>query len=355
MTEVIGDDKKLSDKSQIKLSICIPSYNRPDTLVRLLDSIDCKKHIDVVEVIISEDCAPKQEQVRMNVGAYIETSPLMIHYFENEENLGYDRNLRQCVRRASGDWIVYMGDDDQFVSNELDSYIDYLESIGEDAGYVLRSYQVLHANHHVEYMRYYKGNQIFDAGEQTYEELFRKSVFISGFTIRRKWVKDLDTEMFNGTLLYQLYLQAEVCMNHKAVYYDRPITMQVDEESVPYFGSSKAEQHLYTAGTVTLNNSIQFMQQFLKITRYMDEKYDIHSSEYYRKDISKYSYPVLAIQRKRGRKEFREYHRQLKGIGLDQTIYYYIYYCGLFIFGEKFCDAIIRGIKRLCKGTPRLM
>lgn len=355
MTEVIGDDKKLSDKSQIKLSICIPSYNRPDTLVRLLDSIDCKKHIDVVEVIISEDCAPKQEQVRMNVGAYIETSPLMIHYFENEENLGYDRNLRQCVRRASGDWIVYMGDDDQFVSNELDSYIDYLESIGEDVGYVLRSYQVLHANHHVEYMRYYKGNQIFDAGEQTYEELFRKSVFISGFTIRRKWVKDLDTEMFNGTLLYQLYLQAEVCMNHKAVYYDRPITMQVDEESVPYFGSSKAEQHLYTAGTVTLNNSIQFMQQFLKITRYMDEKYDIHSSEYYRKDISKYSYPVLAIQRKRGRKEFREYHRQLKGIGLDQTIYYYIYYCGLFIFGEKFCDAIIRGIKRLCKGTPRLM
>lgn len=355
MTEVIGDDKKLSDKSQIKLSICIPSYNRPDTLVRLLDSIDCKKHIDVVEVIISEDCAPKQEQVRMNVGAYIETSPLMIHYFENEENLGYDRNLRQCVRRASGDWIVYMGDDDQFVSNELDSYIDYLESIGEDAGYVLRSYQVLHANHHVEYMRYYKGNQIFDAGEQTYKELFRKSVFISGFTIRRKWVKDLDTEMFNGTLLYQLYLQAEVCMNHKAVYYDRPITMQVDEESVPYFGSSKAEQHLYTAGTVTLNNSIQFMQQFLKITRYMDEKYDIHSTEYYRKDISKYSYPVLAIQRKRGRKEFREYHRQLKGIGLDQTIYYYIYYCGLFIFGEKFCDAIIRGIKRLCKGTPRLM
>lgn len=355
MTEVIGDDKKLSDKSQIKLSICIPSYNRPDTLVRLLDSIDCKKHIDVVEVIISEDCAPKQEQVRMNVGAYIETSPLMIHYFENEENLGYDRNLRQCVRRASGDWIVYMGDDDQFVSNELDSYIDYLESIGEDVGYVLRSYQVLHANHHVEYMRYYKGNQIFDAGEQTYEELFRKSVFISGFTIRRKWVKDLDTEMFNGTLLYQLYLQAEVCMNHKAVYYDRPITMQVDEESVPYFGSSKAEQHLYTAGTVTLNNSIQFMQQFLKITRYMDEKYDIHSTEYYRKDISKYSYPVLAIQRKRGRKEFREYHGQLKDIGLDQTIYYYIYYCGLLIFGEKFCDAIIRGIKRLCKGTPRLM
>lgn len=339
---------------QIVLSICIPSYNRPDTLVRLLNSIDSKKHIDVVEVIISEDCAPKQEQVRKNVEAYIETSPLTIHYFENEENMGYDRNLRKCIQRANGDWVCYMGDDDQFVSNELDSYIDYLESLGEDVGYVLRSYQVLHANHYVEYMKYYKGNQAFDAGEQTYEELFRKSVFISGFTIRRDWVKDLDTDMFDGTLLYQLYLQAEVCMNHKAAYYDRPITMQVDEESVPYFGSSKSEKNLYTAGTVTLDNSIHFMQQFLKITGYMDEKYDIHSTEYYQKDISKYSYPVLAIQRKRGRKEFREYHRRLKGIGLDQTIYYYVYYWGLLIFGEKFCDTVIRGIKKLCKGTPKL-
>lgn len=344
----------MSNTINKKVSICIPSYNRPDTLIRLLDSIDCKKHRDVIEIIISEDCAPKRDQVRLNVEEYIKESQVSIRYFENAENLGYDRNLRQCIKRASGEWVCYMGDDDQFISGELDAYIDFLENINEEVGYVLRSYQVWHANHQIEYMKYYKKNLIFDAGEQTYEELFRKSVFISGFTIRRKWVKDLDTDMFDGTLLYQLYLQAEVCMNHKAAYYERPITMQVDEESVPYFGSSKTEQNLYTAGMVTIDNSIHFMQQFLKITRYMDEKYNTRSTEYYQKDISKYSYPVLAIQRKNGRKRFREYHNRLKGIGLDQSFYYYIYYLGLLIFGERFCDTVIRGVKRLCKGTPKL-
>lgn len=344
----------MSNEKKIKLSICIPSYNRPDTLIRLLKSIDCRKHIDSIEIIISEDYAPKREQVRKSVEEYRKISPWIIRYFENEENMGYDRNLRQCIQRASGEWICYMGDDDQFVPNELDYYIDYLKNIADDVGYILRSYQVLHTNQHVEYMKYYRENQMFDAGEQTYEELFRKSVFISGFTIRREWVKDLDTDMFDGTLLYQLYLQAEVCMAHRAAYYSRPITMQIDEESIPYFGSSKAEQHLYTAGTVTVNNSIQFMQQFLKITEYMDEKYGIHSTEYYKSDISRYSYPVLAIQRKKGRKEFRAYHKQLKGIGMNQTFYYYVYYWGLLVFGEKLCDSVIRGIKKICKGTPRL-
>lgn len=351
---MIGASDKLNSENKVILSICIPSYNRPHTLVRLLNSIDCKKYIADLEVVISEDCAPKQAEVHESVQKFAEESVLKVRYFENEENQGYDRNLRQCIRHADGKWICYMGDDDQFIAGELDSYIDYLKNLDEEVGYVLRSYQVIHANGQIEYMKYYKNSQIFAAGEQTYEELFRKSVFISGFTIKREWVENLDTDTFDGTLLYQLYLQAEVCMNHKAAYYATPITMQVDEESIPYFGSSKTEQHLYTAGTVTLNNSIQFMQQFLKITEYMDKKYDIHSTEYYQRDISKYSYPVLAIQRKRGRKEFRKYHKQLKGIGMNQTIYYYIYYYGLLIFGEQFCDTVIRIIKKICKGTPKL-
>ena len=44
------------------LSICIPSYNRPNELCNLLASIDCNP--TDVEVVICEDLAPKRADVR---------------------------------------------------------------------------------------------------------------------------------------------------------------------------------------------------------------------------------------------------------------------------------------------------
>ena len=41
-------------------------------------------------------------------------------YRENEKNLGYDGNLNQLVRTAQGKWLVFMGDDDEFIPGALD-------------------------------------------------------------------------------------------------------------------------------------------------------------------------------------------------------------------------------------------
>jgi len=46
--------------------------------------------------------------------------------------------------------------------------------------------------------------------------------------------------------------------------------------------------------------------------------------------MSKYSYPVLAIQRNKGRKQFNEYARELAKLGFNKSIYFYIYYWSLF-------------------------
>ena len=38
------------------ISICILSYNRPEGIIRLLNTIDLKESI---EIIISDDCSPR--------------------------------------------------------------------------------------------------------------------------------------------------------------------------------------------------------------------------------------------------------------------------------------------------------
>ncbi len=333
------------------LSICIPSYNRPEEILRLLESIDITDK-EKVEIVVCEDKAPKREQVREKVQYFQSNSEYAVVYHENEQNLGYDKNIRECINAASGKWIIYMGDDDLFLPGVMDEYIRFLES-NPQLGYVLRSYQVNHADGSIEKFRYFDNTRFFQAGFDAYVTLFRKSVFISGFAFRREYAIDTLTDRFDGSLLYQLYVQAEICMNHASAYYATPITQSIDG-GIPYFGNSESERHLYTPGTITLDNSINFMKNFFVITKYMDEKYSIHSTEYVRMDISKYSYPILSIQRKKGRKVFREYNRQLREIGLDVSKYYSIYYIALYLLGERTCDRLIRMLKKVLGRTPRL-
>ncbi len=338
-------------EQNILLSICIPSYNRPEEISRLLRSID----IDInkkTEILICEDMAPKRAQVAEIVKQFMQESAYEVVYHENDKNYGYDANLRQCITHARGEWITFMGDDDAFIPDRLNAFYDFLAQ-QDEVSYVLRSYQSIHVDGSIELFKYYADTKYFPAGYETYLEMFRKSVFISGFTFRKEIALETLTDRFDSTLLYQLYVLAEICMKKPAAYYGIPITQQFDG-GTPYFGSSETEKSVYTPGTVTIDNSINFMKSWFVVTEYIDEKYHVESTAYVKKDWSKYAYPVLAIQRKKGRKEFAQYHKRLCEIGLNVTVYYYIYYFALYWFGEHFCDNCIRTIKKVLGKTPRL-
>ena len=333
------------------ISICIPAYNRPEELYRLLNSIDSKEN-NKFEIVICEDKSPKREEINRIVHKYISENNFDVKYYENNINLGYDKNIKELIRKASGDFIVFMGDDDTFIPKAFDKLIDFLEN-NNKLGYILKSHQFIFKDGRVEKFRYFDGNEFFEAGEDTYIELFRKSVFISGFTIKREYVKDLLIDDFDGALLFQLYLLAEVAMNYECAYFDTPLT-QAKEEGVPFFGNSESEKDLYTPGTITVENSLNFLKGFFKITSFIDKKYNLSSTDKIKTDMSKYFYPSLAIQREKGLKEFFRYTKELNKIGFNTTIYYYIYLLALTVFGKKICDSVIVFLKRTLGKTPKL-
>lgn len=108
------------------LSICIPSYNRPNQLGDLLASIDVRP--GDIEIVIGEDCAPERTQVRDLVKEFSNHSPYSMTYYENENNLGYDGNLRKLISRARGEFVLFMGDDDLFAPGKLDLFIDFIKA-----------------------------------------------------------------------------------------------------------------------------------------------------------------------------------------------------------------------------------
>ena len=334
------------------VSVCVPSYNRPTELRRLLESIDPADE-SAVEVVVCEDNSPRRQAIKEAVMGFAQKTRLVVRYIENRENLGFDRNLKELVRQARGQWVLFMGDDDVFVPGALDKLIGFL-NIHPDLGYVLRSYLAVHRSGRIEKFRYYDGNRFFGPGSAAYLELFRKSVFISGFTIKREMALPYLIDDFDGTLIFQLYLMAEVVMHCQSAYFDEPLTQQYEKELAPSFGSAASERALYTPGSVTVANSLNFLKGFFKITGYLDKKYGLSSTATITKDMSKYAYPILAIQRKRGPVVFGRYIRELNRLGLNCTVYYYIYSVALMIFGERICNEVIRVVKSILRKTPKL-
>lgn len=334
------------------LSICIPSYNRPEQLDELLASIDCKP-VDI-EIIICEDLAPKRLEVRAIANAFTQTSAYLTYYHENPINRGFDGNLRRLVECASGDFILFMGDDDLFLPGALAQFIEFLKQ-NRDKPYVLRAYLTQHPDGRTEYFRYLPKTTLLTHSEATVAWLFKRSVTICGFTISRAEALKYSTTDLDGTLLYQVYLMAQVCLRNDSIYCDIPVVhaVQTYRKDKPMFGFSEAEKSRFIPGSVSHDNSINFTKAYFEVTAYLDKQHGTNLTKLVRVDLSKYSYPFLSIQRKRGISSFLRYAKRLETeVGFGCTAYFHIYKWALVLFGEQVCDRLIARIKSAVRHTP---
>jgi len=335
------------------ISICILSYNRPETLQRLLGTID-SIHTSDIEVVVCEDCSPRQLEIRKVVSDFAEKHAYPIRLFENERNLGYDATFNQLIHNARGRWLVFMGDDDEFVPMAFDSMYAFLKNHSE-LGYVMKSHYLIHADRDREKFRYFRSTQFFPPGVNTYVNLFRKSVFIAGFTIRREYIVPFITDRFDGTMLMQLYLLAEVVLKYPSAYFDEPFTQQYASHA----HNSKdvmfdREKKKFIPRRPTLDISLKFLKSFSQITSYIDDRHHLDSTRMIKYDMSKYFYPSLAIHRDAGLGFFLNYVRELNKLGFNASPYYYIYVFMLIVFGRRNCDWGIYSLKRLLGYTPQL-
>lgn len=334
------------------ISICIPSYNRPEEIGRLLRSVDSEKYADQIEIVVCEDRAPRREEVRKIVEKFSETSRYDVNYIENEVNCGYDKNLRNLINYANGEYIIFMGDDDMFIPGRMDGFIDYV-CAHRDCGYILRCYQNVAADGSVAEFKYFSEDKVFPPSADTYISMFDKSVFISGFTVKRVYAKAIESNDFDGSLLYQMYLLTEICRKYPSGYYNTPITQAV-EGGTPFFGNSESEKGLYNPGENSVRGSLNFMNWYVKLVDASAAKHQDNTNARIKHNMSKYSYTFMCEQRHRGLKVFNNYVSELRKMGFGSSAYFYIYYVGLVILGQRKCSLIILKLKKMLGRRPQL-
>lgn len=338
-------------ESNYYLSICIPAYNRHHELARLLKSIDTK-YADEIEIVVAEDMSSERKLIKSVVDRYKSLSPYTINYYENEVNYGYDKNIRQTAKKAKGRWVMYMGNDDMYVKGSLDRYIEWLKE-HDHLGYILRRYLAIRPDKTIEQYRYAKGDVFFEPGEAAIIELYRRSIFISGFTFRKDLFNDYDCPDFDGMLMFQLYILATICNENKSAYCDIPLAKWM-VGGIPDFGMCEAEKKLYKSGSNSIQNSLNYLSQIRRLTEGVDCKLGTNIVDRIMKSYSKYSYGYLYEHRDDGIKEYRRYAKEIKKMGLGDSVYYSVYYYALLFLGTKNCQRIIKKLKIIVGHTPRL-
>jgi len=136
-----GDnDSELTDKGfetvgdeNYKLSICIPTYNRPQVLKKCIDNL-IEWTNESIEIVVIDDCSP------VNIEDYIRTEFSKegknldnIRFYRNMENMGASYNSYVSFMKARGDYALLISDEDDLIAGPVNNI---MQQLTEDPGIV---------------------------------------------------------------------------------------------------------------------------------------------------------------------------------------------------------------------------
>lgn len=121
-----------------EVSVCIPTYNRYELLVRAIASVRAQVGVSY-ELVVSDNCSTDGSWERLEALAAEEPG---LRLQRNPSNLGFAGNLNACLEAASGRYVLLLCDDDELMPGMLRATRDFLEahpSVGlvHTAGYRL--------------------------------------------------------------------------------------------------------------------------------------------------------------------------------------------------------------------------
>jgi len=332
-------------------SVCIPAYNRAEHLPALLDSIFAQDYRDF-EVVICEDLSRERQQIAAIVNQYQSRYPDMLRYFENEENLGYDANIRKLVEKASGSFCFFMGNDDIMCQGALENAAGIVRRY-PNVGLVLKSYGWFDETPEKvnQEIRWFTEEKEFPAGIPAIRFAFRRSGVLAGYIVHRDCANQAATAKFDGTLYYQMHLTANVLIDKTAVC--TPKLLILCRNGQPEFGNSAKEKGRYVPGKYTPQARLNMIAGALSIVRDLNQSKNIDVVEDVIHDYANYFYPYIKDQLTLPIRDYYQLYRGYGRMGFARYPIYHLYFILGYLLGEKKFDALTALIRGRLGRSPR--
>jgi abequosyltransferase len=333
-------------------SVCIPAYNRARHLAALLDSIVEQAFRDF-EIVICEDMSREREQISAIVREYQSRYPEVLRYFGNDENLGYDGNIRNLVQKASGEFCFFMGNDDIMCEGALENAASVIRRY-PNVGLVLKSYAWFNETPEKvnQEIRWFNEEKEFAAGIPAIRFAFRRSGVISGYIVHRDSADRAATSKFDGTLYYQMHLTASVLIDKTAVCTPKVLILCRGNEP-PDFGNSDKEKGKYVPGRYTPQARLSMVGGALSIIRDLKETREIDVVEDVIHDYANYFYPYIRDQLTLPLKEYYELYRGYSRMGFARYPFFHLYFALCYLLGQRRFDALTAFIRKRLGHSPQ--
>lgn len=185
----------------MKISICIPQFNRIEFLVESLTRIQLQEYANI-EVVVSDDAST--DTTYDAIEQLVITYRFPIVYGRNEVNKGYDYNWRKTIEMASGDYVLILGNDDSLNNkNGIGRLVEIIEKHHfPDLGFC-------------NFIEERTGNTVFNRASNT--EVIEGNVlvaskfyscfgFVGGLIFNRKKFLEYNTNKCDGSVYSQIYI-----------------------------------------------------------------------------------------------------------------------------------------------------
>jgi glycosyltransferase involved in cell wall biosynthesis len=333
-------------------SICIPAYNRAHHLNALLDSIFAQDFHDF-EVVICEDSSREREMIAAIVREYQSLYPEVLRYFENEENLGYDANIRNLVQKATGQFCFFMGNDDIMCPGALENAASIVRRY-PNVGVVLKSYGWFDETPEKvnQEIRWFKEEKEFPAGVSAIRFAFRRSGVIAGYIVHRDSANQAATDKFDGTLFYQMHLTASVLVAKTAVCTPKVLVLCRGSEQ-PEFGNCEKEKGTFVPGKYTAQARLHMIGGALSIIQDLKQIKGIDVVQDVIQDYANYFFPYIRDQLTLPLRDYYQLYRAYGRMGFARYPLYHWYFVLGYLLGEKRFDALTAVVRGRLGRSPR--
>lgn len=185
----------------MRLSVCIPQYNRVDFLMKNLAILE-QQSIPELEVVVSDDCSSDSTQSSVLALKNGYKHSLIYHRFDT--NQGYDRNFRKCIELASGEYVIVIGNDDAInPAYSLETLVQFLTA---------NNYPEIGFANFIEES---SGNQLIERAKVTavlgsgYEvamKYYSCFSFVGGLIYKKSYFNQFNSSKHDGSIYAQIYL-----------------------------------------------------------------------------------------------------------------------------------------------------
>lgn len=206
----------MNTQSKSKLvSIIIPTYKGSNVLKRAIDSVLIQTYPSI-EIIVVDDNSPESKERKDTEKIMSEYYSEKIIYIKHDKNKNGSAARNTGFSKSNGDYIMFLDDDDEFLSNKVSTQVTAMESVSSEWGVSYTSF-----------LRKINGKLIAKSYEKRqgnlYIEELSRNFFIhagSNLMIRRSVVEDMNGFDETFTRNQDIEFLSRILERYKILYVD---------------------------------------------------------------------------------------------------------------------------------------